>query len=392
MEPVILGKRGRFIFYLALTALVVGVKLQSPAALERLEWKFQDILYDFKSAAPASKDVVIVNIDDLSLRELGPWPWKEEVTADLIAAIGTAKAKTVLLDFPLPDYSKNLRADSGGIADQLFWMKNVIVSYDVVPSEKTKDTVTNPKFLFRDALITNSDLGRLSKGQALSVRTVSLPDSASSDAAARLGFTYSIIDPDNVLRSDPLVMEYEGYYYPSTSLSAASHFLNVLPEHIVVHGGSEVELGDRLIPTNSAGQMLMNFPVAGTGFKIFSASDVLNQRVDFSEFAKKLVIVTLGADAQTEYYKTPVANETPRYLLTAVATNNILKRNYLRRADSRLGWYILALVLIGALSAYTLQKISSLYRLVVVGVGLIALANVNFFLFHLLIYWQIQSM
>ncbi len=381
MEPIYLGKRGRFIFYLALTALVVGVKFISPEPLEKLEWKFQDILYEFKSDSPTSKDISIVNIDNLSVRELGAWPWKEEVVADLIAAIGSADPKTVLLDFPMPEHYKESKTDSGGVADQLFWMKNVIASYDIVPSDDIEDTITNPKYLFRNAMITNSDLGQLGHDQALSVRTVLLPDSAVADFAARMGFTYSSIDIDNILRSEPLVMNYQGYYYPSTSLAAASHFLKVLPEQIVVHGGSAIELGERMIPTNSSGEMHLNFPI-GVSFKTLSASDILNQRVNFDNLSGKLVIVTISAGSQTEYYKTPVADETPRYLLTAIATENILQQNYLMRADSHMGLYILALALIGLMSAYSLQKISSIYRVIVVAVGLIALANINFFLFN----------
>ncbi len=380
MEPVILGTRGRFIFYLALTALVVGVKFLSPESVDRLEWKFQDMLYEFKSASDVSKDVVIVNIDDLSTRELGAWPWKEEVLADLIAAVGAAKPRSVLIDFSIPDYVGSKVADSGGVADQLYWMNNVTVSYDVVPTDEVDDTVTNPKFLFRNALVTNSDLGRLEKQQALPVRAVALPNSSIADAAKRMGFTYSTIDEDHILRSEPLVMNYQGYYYPSTPLAAASHFLKILPENIIVYGGEGVELGEREIPTTESGEMNLNFP-AGEGFNVYSATDILNERTDFKNLAKKLVIITLGSGSQTEFYKTPVAEETPRYLLTAIATDNILRKSYLHRADSQLGLYILALALIGLISAYTLQKISSLYRVIVVAVGIIALANVNFFLF-----------
>ncbi|HSG98807.1 MAG TPA: serine/threonine-protein kinase [candidate division Zixibacteria bacterium] len=375
-----MSNRGRFIFYLFLTLVVIGVKLLNIEALDQIEWRFQDMVYDFKQAGDPSEQVVVVAIDDRAVDEIGAWPWPGEALADLVAAIGAGEARTALIDFPYPERSSESDSAVDMLAHQLMWMQNVTVAYPIVPAAEPTDTIVNPPYLFRHALVTNSDLGTLTDEQAVAANAVALPDNALCDAASRLGFSYSQPDPDNVLRSDPLVMNYHGYYYPSAPLAAAAHFLGVQPQNVTVNGGQSVELFDREISTDRHGRMLLNFPTGG-GFKVYSAADVLNQRVDFKEFAEKLVIITMATAARTEYYVAPTTDELPHYIKTAVAVDNILNKNYLKRADSQLSWYILGLALIGVIFAFGLQMISSLYRVVVVALGLIVLANVNYFLF-----------
>ncbi|MCH7879441.1 MAG: protein kinase, partial [candidate division Zixibacteria bacterium] len=358
-----------------------------------------DILYEFKQSSPVSEKVVLVKIDDLTIAEIGPWPWSAEEISDLVAAVGSGKPRTALLDFDIPESDrksaenknktrakskskKHARKSDNIIADQLLWMKNVTVTYDVLASQKQSREVTNPQYLFRNALMTNSDVFTLPPDQALSVRTTLMPPKEVADAATRLGFRYTALDESGALRSEPLIMNYNGYYYPSASLAAASHFLRFSPESIIINGGESVALPDRVIPTSSKGEMLLNFPTGQTGFKTYSATDILNERIDFSDFENKLVVITLAIGSYTEYYKSPISPELPHYLKTAIALDNILEMNYLQRADSKLGWYVLILLLIGAVSAYGLPLIASLHRLVVIALALIGLANVNYFLFN----------
>lgn len=49
------------------------------------------------SRAPAD-DIVIVAIDEQSLRELGRWPWSRRTHAELIRKLGAASAKAIALD------------------------------------------------------------------------------------------------------------------------------------------------------------------------------------------------------------------------------------------------------------------------------------------------------
>lgn len=60
-----------------------------------------NLLYDSLrrlTPLPVDPRILIVTIDDFSLRELGQWPWPRSLHADLLDRLSTARAKGVLLD------------------------------------------------------------------------------------------------------------------------------------------------------------------------------------------------------------------------------------------------------------------------------------------------------
>ena len=81
-------------------------------ALVHTDWlyRWDLLLYDGNLAAwsrTPSADIVIVAIDEQSLRELGRWPWSRRIHAELIRKLGAAGAKAIALDvaFAEPDAS-----------------------------------------------------------------------------------------------------------------------------------------------------------------------------------------------------------------------------------------------------------------------------------------------
>jgi CHASE2 domain-containing sensor protein/signal transduction histidine kinase len=64
-------------------------------------WKLDQVLYDAGLSLlerPAREDVVVVAIDDESIAELGPWPWRRATVADLIDRVSAARPEAVGID------------------------------------------------------------------------------------------------------------------------------------------------------------------------------------------------------------------------------------------------------------------------------------------------------
>ena len=106
----------------AARARKIGLFLSLPAfacALAYANWlyRWDSLIYDWNlkawSREPAD-DIVIVAIDEQSLRELGRWPWSRRLHAQLIRKLGAAGPKGIALDivFGEPDAS-----DSGADAE-----------------------------------------------------------------------------------------------------------------------------------------------------------------------------------------------------------------------------------------------------------------------------------
>jgi CHASE2 domain-containing sensor protein len=82
------------------------------ACLLMLQWRatsaFDNMFYDQLSAAsrPApDHDILIINIDEQSLGELGKWPWPRTNHADLIEKLNVDRPRSILLDILVSEAS-----------------------------------------------------------------------------------------------------------------------------------------------------------------------------------------------------------------------------------------------------------------------------------------------
>ena len=72
---------------LAVLACLVSLRVLDPEAVEALRLKTFDAFNRIKPRVPAEQSpVVIIDIDERTLSELGLWPWPRTLIADLIAA------------------------------------------------------------------------------------------------------------------------------------------------------------------------------------------------------------------------------------------------------------------------------------------------------------------
>jgi adenylate cyclase len=95
---------GRWVGFIVLMALV-GLRLWDPAPLETARHKIFDLYQVVQPRVPADYPVIIVDIDEHSLHEIGQWPWSRSVIADLVDRLASAGAIVVGFDvlFSEPD-------------------------------------------------------------------------------------------------------------------------------------------------------------------------------------------------------------------------------------------------------------------------------------------------
>ena len=94
-----MGQWGKFGPGLAVLAMLVLLQWLDPAPMERLRLQVFDI---FQVAAPREDQgdggVVVVDIDEASIAELGQWPWPRTDIAVLTRRLGQAGASVVAYD------------------------------------------------------------------------------------------------------------------------------------------------------------------------------------------------------------------------------------------------------------------------------------------------------
>jgi CHASE2 domain-containing sensor protein len=158
------------------------------------------------------------------------------------------------------------------------------------------------------------------------------PIAAAGEAAAGIGALVSTLDVDGGLRSEPLLVNYYGDFYPSMALLLAAKSLNLEVNDIKAIFGNSVSLGRLHIKTD--GQSLMNtFFYSGSGpgkraFPVDSFYDVLQGKIPASKFNNKLVLIGATAIGVGDSMVTPIDSNMPPVLILAHSVSSILNEDF----------------------------------------------------------------
>src|SRR5215210_3840610 len=84
---------------------IVLLRIWDPLPIEALRLRAFDLYQLLQPRVPAQKPVVIVDIDEDSLKALGQWPWPRTLVADMVTRLTKAGAAAIAFDvvFAEPD-------------------------------------------------------------------------------------------------------------------------------------------------------------------------------------------------------------------------------------------------------------------------------------------------
>ncbi|HWR82493.1 MAG TPA: serine/threonine-protein kinase [Candidatus Deferrimicrobium sp.] len=362
--------------------LVVILYVNQFGPLESRQRSLNDFLCRATAPDGVRSNVVLVTIDEHAQRQFGRWPWNRDLIADLLAATASGEPKAVAVDFELGEDPKQ---DSAGytavLAGQLTWIDNIILPYDVTLAAFRSSRSSNPEHLFKYSVSIDNPLGLMDEESSLLARKLYLPAEKLLESKPALGFNYMTPDDDRILRHQSLIVNYEGYYYPSLSLMAAAMCLGVSPDQIkVIEDQAILVGGQRRVPINDRGELLLSFSGAD-GFTTFSAGAVLSPGFNLSVLRDKLVIVGVDDAQAGETFRTPVQPEISESVINATTAENIINGNFLYPHSGRGLVTVLILLAIGVAGAFVLRQVSLLYRLIIMAVAFFLLANVNYLAF-----------
>jgi adenylate cyclase len=143
-----------------------------------LENFFEDLLFVER---PLHPDIVIIAIDDESIKQIGQWPWKREIFAKALLKLEEYKPKAVGIDVVFPEESRFGKED-----DQVLGQALKKLSYPFVLPVKAVSL-----FIDKDRAYTDSFSGQLK----------------SFEEKANIGHVNLILDADGVVRRFPIFIE-----------------------------------------------------------------------------------------------------------------------------------------------------------------------------------------
>jgi adenylate cyclase len=335
---------------LLLTALFVALRIWDPAPLQILQLKTFDVYQQIKPWDPPARPVIIVDIDEDSLKAYGQWPWSRDLVADLVERIGNLGATAIAFDilFPEPD-----RMSPAEIANHL-------LNLDEEARQRLQALPSNDQLLAEAMATTRVVLGQsgyggqtgADAGTASSIVTlggdpqpflISLPGLLSNlpeleAAAAGRGLVTVQPEIDGVVRRVPAVMSVAGQTRPALSIELLRVAMD--EQSIVVRsdaaGVRSIMLGSVIIPTDRNGQLWVNFS-SHDPQRFISAADVLEGRLAADALAGTLVLIGTSAIGLFDIKATPLDPNTPGVEIHAQLLENILNGGLLHRPNYALG-------------------------------------------------------
>ena len=95
-------KKRLFTVLLAL-GLWGGACLALPQVLQLVSERGADLVWRLVQTNQPERRVVLIDIDDESLSQIGPWPWARPVLSDLVRKLDAAGVSLKLFDITFPD-------------------------------------------------------------------------------------------------------------------------------------------------------------------------------------------------------------------------------------------------------------------------------------------------
>jgi len=393
-------------------AILHAVGVMPMGVLQRLD----DLAYDarLRATMPATLDdrIVIVDIDEKSLAEVGRWPWGRHHMARLVTTLFEDQKIAVLgfdTVFAEPDDSAGLaqlrRLATGALADQPGFAQSVEalapeLDHDdqfakalegrpvVMGYYFTSDREGCTSGVLPSPVIADDSLGGR-RIQATQWDGYGANIAALAKATPRAGFFNALTDRDGVVRSLPLLAEYQGRYYESLALAM---FRVLLGEPEILPGFPRQRFSPSDYQALESVRLRKNattlsiavdervaalVPFRGKGgprggsFSYVSASDLLAGRVAPGSLDNKIVLVGTTAPGLLDLRATPVGETFPGVETHANLIAGLLDGELLTRPDYALGYELLMLVAAGLILALVLPLLSAT-RAVLLSVAVVA--------------------
>lgn len=369
---------------LALVLFFLGsaANIYQPGFILRLD----DILYDYRLrlTMPGGIDdrIVILDIDEKSLKEEGRWPWSRNRLAQLVDKLfdrnGVAVAGFDVV-FAEKDESSGYRvleelahgqlkdvpqyqSALGKIRPQLDYdnlfagrlkNRNIVLGYYFTNSAKESEkrvsgALPEPTF-YEDTFAGHPVAFTHWNGYG-----GNLPEL--QDSAASAGHFDPLVDPDGTVRRIPMLAEYNGAYYESLSLAVVRTLLGTtkLTPGFATSGGSGyaglewLDVGSKQgsfrIPLDQDVSTLVPYRGGRGSFRYISAADVLHDRVPVSELRDKIVLIGTSAPGLMDMRATPVDAVYPGVEIHANMIAGIIDQNFKQRPPYVVGVEVMLLL------------------------------------------------
>lgn len=331
---------------------LTGLRLADPLPVEALREGAFDQFQRWAPRPAGDFPVRVVDVDELSLAQVGQWPWPRDVLGELTRRLGELGAAAIGFDmlFPEPDRMSPSRSDPAGADFDAMFASALAETPSILGFSLAPSSGKAPGAAKAGIVVSGEDprAGIPVMGGA------ALPLPVLADAATGLG-ALSLVSSDSVgvIRRLPLLWTNGADILPSLSIEALRVAFGA--DTLVVFGETEqqgyverVRIDDLVVPTGPSGDFRVWFR-APTPDLFVSAGAVLG--ADYQALRARIegqiVLVGTSASGLLDLHPTPLGQNVPGVAIHAEAIEQMLAGVFLTRSDWVSGLEIAAFLVLG---------------------------------------------
>ena len=352
----------RAICVLLLFALV-PLRLADPRPLQELRTRTFDFFQVLRPRPQEIRPVVIVDIDEASLKAIGQWPWPRTTIADLVTQITQLGAVAIGFDiiFPEPDRM------SPAIAERSFRGidAETRAKLDSLPSndEALAEAIRHSRVVIGQAGAAVPELKTAADAALQTGFAVRGPDPRQylvtfagllrnvpviEQAAAGRGLFSIDPESDGIIRRVPVIMTAQGNLVPSLSMEMLRVVTgsSAILVRVDQAGVQSVAVPGLEVPTDRNGQFWVHFNHHDPE-RYVSAKDVLQGNAPPERLAGKLVLIGTSAIGLLDLKTTPLDAAIPGVEVHAQILESVLSKSSLVNPNYAIGAELALAVLFG---------------------------------------------
>lgn len=337
------------------------------------------------------KHVVIIDIDEKSLGEIGHWPWNRDVLAKIIDNlfdhynILELGFDIVFAEADIDEGGRLLEEMANGPLNNnpafLNEYKRVMASLQ--RDQQFADSLKNRKTIMGLVFDTDTVKGQLPNpiGKLDENMKGRLPlmtpkgytaniDILQNSAYGGGFFDNPLLDNDGVFRRVPLLQVYDGQIYESLALALTRAALNTTEITLDIQTSDETKkelflegvlIGNTYIPVDDHAGVLVPYIGKQRSFDYIPASDVLNKKIKPERLRNKIAIFGTSAPGLLDLRTTPLEAAYPGVEVHANIIQGILDQRILHQPTYTRAFEVILLLIIGLTLTFTLPVLSALW-------------------------------
>ena len=353
-----------------ISVFISSIYIYFPELPSSIDNRLRDFMFNIRGEIePKSDSVVIIDIDEKSLKTLGQWPWSRDVLSKILYNLNDAKVAIIGFDIV---FAEEDRTSPHKIFKKLDIQKENLPNFDLEFAQAIANTPTilgyqfefaDKEFILKSAPAIqtifieknkNIEENFLIKAKGTILNIPILQDNSYSS-----GFFNNIPDDSGIIRSVPLIISYDDEIYPSLALEALRIGLGI--KRVTINydenGVRNLQLGDFIVPTDRYGRLLINFRGKEKSFKYISALDIYNNSFNKEKIENKIALVGTSAAALMDLRATPFESIFPGVEVHANAIDNIISQDFIYRASWMDGANIVIIFILTFFTFFIIKKI-----------------------------------